>query len=88
MLTADAKSKIVKEHGASAKDVGSTTVQIALLTERITELTAHLQTHRKDHHSERGLQLLVGKRRRLLDYLQRTDQPAYAELIKKLKLRR
>ena len=88
MLTADAKSKIVKEHGKSQKDVGSTSVQIALLTERINELTGHLQTHQKDHHSERGLQLLVGKRRRLLDYLQRRDQASYQELIKKLKLRR
>ncbi len=88
MLTADRKAKIVAEHGASAKDVGGTGTQIALLTERINQLTGHLQQHQKDLHSERGLVLLVGKRRRLLSYLQRRDEQAYQALIKKLDLRK
>lgn len=88
MLTAKDKSAIVKEHGASEKDAGSTKVQIALLTARIEELTGHLKAHKKDFHTERGLTILVGKRRRLLDYLARTDVKGYDALIKKLKLRR
>ncbi len=88
MLTSQDKATIVKEHGTSEKDVGATSVQIALLSARITHLTGHLQTHKKDLHTERGLTLLVGKRRRLLDYLARTDEKAYLALIKKLKLRR
>lgn len=87
MLTAEAKSKVIKAHGKSAKDVGSTEVQIALFTTRINELTGHLKTHKKDHHSERGLSLLVGKRRRLLNYLAKHDEKAYRELVTKLKLR-
>ncbi|MEX2043295.1 MAG: 30S ribosomal protein S15 [Patescibacteria group bacterium] len=88
MPTTEEKSKVIAEHAASKKDVGSTTVQIALLTARITELTAHMKRHPNDNHSERGLELLVGKRRRLLDYLARTDKAAYQELVKKLKLRK
>ncbi|HEY8108832.1 MAG TPA: 30S ribosomal protein S15 [Patescibacteria group bacterium] len=88
MPATEEKSKIIKEHATSKDDVGSAPVQIALLTARITELTVHLKRHPKDIHSERGLELLVGKRRRLLDYLARTDEPAYQELLKKLKLRK
>lgn len=88
MLTADEKSKVIKEHAAGKTDVGSTAVQIGLLTERINQLTGHLKQHQKDLHSERGLLLMVSRRRRLLDYLQRTDEPAYQVLIKKLKIRK
>lgn len=88
MLTAQDKSAIIKEHGKSAKDAGSTAVQVALLSARITELTEHLKVHQKDFHTERGLTMLVGKRRHLLDYLGRTDEASYKALIKKLKLRR
>jgi small subunit ribosomal protein S15 len=70
------------------EDTGNTRVQIALLTARINELTEHLRTHRKDHHSRRGLLVLVGKRRRMLNYMQRNDLDAYRELIKQLGLRR
>ena len=69
-------------------DTGSTQVQVALLTTRITELTEHMRTHPKDHHSRRGLLKLVGRRRRLLDYLQRTNVEGYRALIKELGLRR
>jgi small subunit ribosomal protein S15 len=88
MPTTDQKAKIVSEFGANAKDTGATSVQIALQTERINELTGHLKTHKKDLHSERGLVLLVSKRRKLLDYLKRTDEKAYQDLIKKLKIRK
>lgn len=88
MLTTEQKSKVIAEHQTGKKDVGSTQVQVALLTERINELTAHLKTHQKDLHSERGLTLLVGRRRRLLDYLARRDQEAYQALVKKLNLRK
>lgn len=88
MPTTEQKAKRVEEFGSSQKDTGSARVQIALLTDRINELTAHLKTHQKDLHSERGLTVLVGKRRRLLDYLERTDAGAYRELVKKLTLRK
>ena len=88
MLRTQAKAAIIKEHGKSANDVGSTEVQIALLSARITELTEHLKIHKKDFHTERGLTMLVGKRRRLLDYLAREDEQAYNALLKKLNLRR
>lgn len=88
MPTTEQKAKTVADHGAGAKDTGSSSVQIALMTERITELTGHLKTHPKDLHSERGLVLLVAKRRKLLDYLQRTDEKKYQDLIKKLKIRK
>jgi small subunit ribosomal protein S15 len=87
-LTNEAKLEIVGKHGKHGTDTGSTEVQIALLTERITELTEHLRAHKKDHHSRRGLLKLVGRRRRLLDYLQRTNIEGYRALIKELGLRR
>ena len=87
-LTVEKKQEIVSKHGRSPSDTGSAEVQIALLTARINELTEHLRTHKKDHHSRRGLLMLVGKRRRLLGYLQRTDLDRYRALIKELGLRR
>ena len=87
-LTSEAKLEIVGKHGKHDKDTGSTEVQIALLTNRITELTEHLRTHKKDHHSRRGLLKLVGQRRRLLEYLQRTNLEGYRALIQELGLRR
>jgi len=87
-LTSDAKMEIVGRHGRHEKDTGSAEVQIALLSTRIAELTEHLRTHKKDHHSRRGLLKLVGQRRRLLDYLQRTNLEGYRALIKELGLRR
>ncbi len=87
-LTQERKSEIVARWGASPQDTGDTRVQIALLTARINDLTEHLRTHRKDHHSRRGLLMLVGKRRRLLNYLQRHDLEGYRELIRELGLRR
>jgi small subunit ribosomal protein S15 len=87
-LTKEAKLDIVGKHGRSGADTGSPQVQIALLTARINELTEHLRAHRKDHYSRRGLLKLVGRRRRLLDYLQRRDLEAYRSLIKELGLRR
>jgi small subunit ribosomal protein S15 len=87
-LTAEAKRDIVAKHGKDESDTGSTEVQVALLTARINELTEHLREHRKDHHSRRGLLMLVGKRRRLLQYLQRRDIDRYRALIQELGLRR
>lgn len=87
-LTQDRKNEIIARWGTDEKDTGNTRVQIALLTARINELTDHLRTHRKDHHSRRGLLMLVGKRRRLLNYLQKHELDAYRELIKELGLRR
>ena len=87
-LTQDRKQEIITRWGTDGQDTGNTRVQIALLTARINELTEHLRTHRKDHHSRRGLLMLVGKRRRLLNYLQRHDLDAYRELIRELGLRR
>ena len=87
-LTSEAKLEIVRKHGAGDADTGSTKVQIALLTQRITELTEHLRTHPKDHHSRRGLLKLVGRRRRFLTYLQKRDLEGYRALIKELGLRR
>ena len=83
-LTTEVKQEIVGQHGRSEADTGSTEVQIALLTRRINELTAHVQTHAKDHHSRRGLLKLVGQRRRLLDYLQKKDLEGYRTLIQEL----
>jgi len=87
-LTKEAKLEIIGKHGRSATDTGSPEVQIALLTTRINELTQHLRAHAKDHHSRRGLLKLVGRRRRMLDYLQRTNLEGYRALIKELGLRR
>jgi len=87
-LTVEAKRDIVAKYGKAEGDTGSTEVQVALLSARISELTEHLREHRKDHHSRRGLLMLVGKRRRLLNYLQRSDLDRYRELIRELGLRR
>jgi len=81
-------STIIAEHGKHTKDTGSPEVQIALLTERINHLTEHLKVHKKDHHSRRGLLMMVGRRRRLLDYLRNQDVERYRSLIAKLGLRR
>ena len=87
-LTGERKQELVERFGASATDTGKTEVQVALLTERINQLTEHLRTHRKDHHSRRGLLMLVGRRRRLLNYLQRDDLERYRALVRELGLRR
>lgn len=87
-ITSERKAEIVKEFGQSEQDTGRTEVQIALLTERIKHLTEHFRTHKKDHHSRRGLLKLVGQRRRLLDYLIDNDIETYRSLIKKLGIRR
>ncbi|TET88153.1 MAG: 30S ribosomal protein S15 [Dehalococcoidia bacterium] len=84
----EGKSAIVEEFRLHEKDTGSTEVQVALLTERINQLTEHLKVHRHDHHSQRGLIKLVGQRRRLLAYLKREDLARYQALIAKLGLRR
>lgn len=81
-------AEIVGKFGKAANDTGSTEVQVALLTERINHLTEHLRDHKKDHHSRRGLLKLVGKRRRLLDYLKKRDLEGYRKLIADLGLRR
>jgi small subunit ribosomal protein S15 len=86
--TAIDKQKIIEEYQLSGKDTGSPEVQIALLTARITHLTEHLQTHRKDFHSRRGLIQMASRRRKLLDYLKRHNLEKYAEILEKLKLRR
>lgn len=88
MITQEAKAEIVKEFGRSEGDSGSTEVQVAILTTRIKNLTTHLQANKKDHHSRRGLLLLVGKRNRLLRYLANSDQQRYLDLIGKLGLRK
>nr|WP_166351623.1 30S ribosomal protein S15 [Phytoactinopolyspora limicola] len=82
------KQKIMAEHARSEGDTGSPEVQVALLTHRITHLTEHVKVHKHDHHSRRGLLLLVGQRRRLLNYLNKTDITRYRALIEKLGLRR
>ena len=87
-LTVDRKREIVERFGKSEGDTGSTEVQVALLTERINQLTEHLRAHQKDHHSRRGLLMLVGQRRRLLNYLQRTDLEGYRALVRELGLRK
>lgn len=87
-LTKERKDEIVKEYATHEGDTGSPEVQIALLTARITELTEHFRSHKHDHHSRRGLMLLIGKRKRLLSYLQKENIERYRELIKRLGLRR
>ena len=82
------KQEIIKEYGKSDTDTGSAEVQVALLSNRIDHLTYHLKTHKKDHHTRRGLLMLVGKRKRLLQYLQNQDVQRYRDLIDKLGLRR
>jgi small subunit ribosomal protein S15 len=87
-ITSERKREIAAQFGTNEQDMGSTKVQIALLTERINHLTEHLREQSKDHHSRRGLLMLVGKRRRFLDYLQRRDLEGYRALIKELGLRK
>ena len=87
-MTAERKQQIINEYRRDEKDTGSPEVQIALLTERINELTEHLKVHKKDNHSRRGLLKMVGKRRNLLNYLAKKDEEAYKELVKKLGLRK
>jgi small subunit ribosomal protein S15 len=87
-MTSERKREITTQFGANEHDTGSTKVQVALLTERINELTEHLRAQSKDHHSRRGLLMLVGQRRRMLDYLQRKDLEGYRALIKDLGLRK
>lgn len=84
----DSKAAIIKSYATSDKDTGSPEVQVALMSHRINELTEHLKEHKHDHHSRRGLLLMVGRRRRLLGYLQRIDIERYRALIDKLGLRR
>ena len=88
MITKEIKESIVKEHARSAGDTGSSEVQVAILTERINQLTVHMREHKHDYHSERGLLKLVGQRRRHLAYLNRTDVQRYREIISKLGLRK
>lgn len=87
-ITADRKQELITEHATGANDTGSPEVQIAVLTERILNLTEHLKTHKKDFHSRRGLLMLVGRRRRLLDYVRRKNEQRYQGIIQKLGLRR
>lgn len=87
-LTQERKLDIIKQFGENEQDTGNTRVQVALLTERINDLTEHLRSHKKDHHSRRGLLMLVGQRRRLLNYLQSSDLEGYRALVKELGLRK
>jgi small subunit ribosomal protein S15 len=87
-LDTAAKKKIMGEYATAEGDTGSPEVQVAVLTKRINELTEHLKTHKHDHHSRRGLLLMVGRRRRLLQYLQKKDITRYRQLIERLGLRR
>ena len=88
MITTEMKKEIIAKYGKTPEDTGSPEVQIALLSARITELTEHLKTHKKDHHSRRGLLKMVGQRRGLLDYLKRTDINRYRAIVEKLGLRK
>tara|TARA_B100000989_G_scaffold216754_1_gene165078 strand:+ start:4666 stop:4938 length:273 start_codon:yes stop_codon:yes gene_type:complete len=87
-ITQEEKAELVKKYGRGENDTGSTEVQVAILTTRIINLTEHLKTHKKDFHSRRGLLIMVGQRRRLLDYLNANSNERYAGLIKSLGLRR
>mgnify|MGYP003372356055 CR=1 FL=1 len=87
-LTVEQKAKIIADFGRNEKDTGYPEVQIALLTARITDLQPHFETHKKDHHSRRGLLRLVAQRRKMLDYLKASDLARYTAIIEKLKLRR
>lgn len=86
-LTKEQKTELIDKYGRSGTDTGSAEVQVAMITERINELTEHLRTHKKDHHSRRGLLKLVGKRRRLLKYLERSDLDRYRSLVAELGIR-
>ena len=87
-MNAAKKAEVIKDHKKDAKDTGSPEVQIAILTARIEELSTHMQVHKKDFHSRRGLLAMVAKRRKLLDYLNRKDENRYQDIIKKLGIRR
>jgi small subunit ribosomal protein S15 len=87
-LSSEKKNELIKKYGSNEKDTGRTEVQVSMLTERISYLTEHFKIHKKDHHSRRGLQKLVGQRRRLLDYLAQKDINRYRTLIKELGIRR
>lgn len=87
-ITAEEKARVMKEYAISEGDTGSPEVQVAILTERVNYLTEHLKTHQKDHTSRRGLLKLVGQRRRLLDYLKKTEFSRYKELIERLGIRK
>ena len=87
-LASDTKKKIISDYALADSDTGSPEVQVAMLSKRISDLTEHLKTHKHDHHSRRGLLLLVGRRRRLLKYLAKTDIQRYRSLIERLGLRR
>ena len=87
-LTKDKKTAVIGDYKKHDKDTGSPEVQVAILSERINYLTEHFKTHAKDHHSRRGLLMLVGKRRRLLDYLKGKDTQRYSDLIKRLNIRK
>ena len=87
-MTKEEKLEILKKYGANEKDSGKAEVQIALITKRINDLTDHFNAHKKDHHSRRGLMMMVGKRRRLLDYLIDKDIARYRTIIKELNIRK
>jgi small subunit ribosomal protein S15 len=87
-IPAERKAELIKEHARGENDTGSAEVQIAVLTERIANLTEHFKTHKKDNHSRRGLLKLVSQRRRLLDYLKKVNEDRYKDVVKKLGLRR
>jgi small subunit ribosomal protein S15 len=87
-ITPERKQALIQEHGAKTGDTGSPEVQVAILTERITNLTEHFKTHAKDNHSRRGLLKMVSQRRQLLDYVKRRDEPRYKALIERLGIRR
>jgi small subunit ribosomal protein S15 len=87
-ITAERKQAVIQEYATKPNDTGSPEVQVAVLSERISNLTEHLKTHEKDFHSRRGLLVMVGQRRRLLDYLRNKDAARYQELIQRLGLRR
>ncbi|WP_010299006.1 30S ribosomal protein S15 [Candidatus Odyssella thessalonicensis] len=87
-ITAERKQELIKEFGVKANDTGSPEVQVAILTERIRNLTGHMSDHKKDFHSRRGLLIMVGQRRRLLDYVKKKDEQRYQNLIARLGLRR
>ena len=87
-ITAERKTEVVREYARHEGDTGSPEVQVAILSERIINLTEHLKTHKKDFHSRRGLLIMVGQRRRLLDYVKTRDQSRYETLIQRLGLRR
>ena len=87
-MTKEEKLEVIKKYGGNEKNSGKSEVQIALLTQRINELTGHFDVHKKDHHSRRGLMMMVGKRRKLLDYLMNKDIERYRAIIKELNIRK